>query len=77
MRGPSPCADHVPKLSQAERQLKAKIADVFRAAGLSPPGPDDLAAKAGPRAAVIPDLLTLLRRRGTSGRDRPPTVSRL
>ena len=50
----------MPKLSQAERQLKAKLADAFRAGGLSPPGPDDWAADAGPRAAVIPDLLALL-----------------
>ena len=53
-------ADHVPKLSQRERELKAQIAAGFRAGGLAPPGPDDLTAKAGPRAAAIPDLLNLL-----------------
>ena len=52
--------DHVPKLTQAERGLKAKIGDAVRAAGLSPPGPEDWVAMAGPRAGVIPDLLTLL-----------------
>jgi selenocysteine-specific elongation factor len=53
-------AGHVPKLSQRERELKAEIALMYVAGGLTPPGPDDLAAKAGPRAAVIPDLLSLL-----------------
>lgn len=53
-------ADHVPKLSQKERQLKAEIAHAVSAAGLAPPGPDELAARAGPRASAIPDLLNLL-----------------
>jgi selenocysteine-specific elongation factor len=53
-------ADHVPKLSQGERKLKAKIAEAFRAAGLSPPGPDEWAATAGPRADAVPDMLALL-----------------
>jgi selenocysteine-specific elongation factor len=53
-------ADHVPKLSQKERELKAEIARALSAAGLAPPGPDELAAKAGPRASAIPDLLNLL-----------------
>jgi selenocysteine-specific elongation factor len=52
--------DYVPKLSQGERGLKAKIYDTVRAAGLSPPGPDDWVAMAGARAGVIPDLLALL-----------------
>jgi selenocysteine-specific elongation factor len=53
-------ADHVPKLTQKERELKAEIARTLSAAGLAPPGPDELAAKAGPRASAIPDLLKLL-----------------
>jgi selenocysteine-specific elongation factor len=53
-------ADHAPKLSQKERELKEEIARALSAAGLAPPGPDELAARAGPRAAAIPDLLNLL-----------------
>jgi selenocysteine-specific elongation factor len=52
--------DHVPKLSQKERELKAELARAFRDGGLAPPGPEDLAGKAGSRDAVIPDLLGLL-----------------
>ncbi len=51
---------HVPKLSQKERELKAEITEAFRTAGFSPPGPDDWTTKAGPRAAAIPDLFSLL-----------------
>lgn len=53
-------ADHAPKLSQKERELKAQIARTLSAAGLAPPGPEELAANAGSRAATIPDLLNLL-----------------
>jgi selenocysteine-specific elongation factor len=51
---------HKSKLSQGEQQLKAGIASVFRAGGLSPPDSAALVALAGPRAAVLPELLALL-----------------
>src|SRR5262249_7667281 len=35
-------ADHAPKLSQKERELKEEIARALSAAGLAPPGPDEL-----------------------------------
>ena len=49
-----------PKLSQAERRLKDEIAALFRSGGLSPPDPAELKTLAGPRAAVVPELLALL-----------------
>ena len=52
---------HQARLSQGERRLKQELADAIRAGGLSPPDLPDLAASAGPRAAVVPDLLSLLR----------------
>ncbi len=52
---------HQPKLSQGERRLKQEIAEAIRSGGISPPDAADLAALAGPRAAVVPDLLALLR----------------
>ncbi|MBX6313725.1 MAG: selenocysteine-specific translation elongation factor, partial [Isosphaeraceae bacterium] len=51
---------HEPKLSQAERRLKAELAAAIRAGGLSPPDAADLTAQAGPRAVVVPELLALL-----------------
>jgi selenocysteine-specific elongation factor len=53
-------AGHEPKLSQGERKLKADLADVVAAGGLSPPDASDLAARAGQRASVVPELLALL-----------------
>ncbi|WP_165229380.1 selenocysteine-specific translation elongation factor [Aquisphaera insulae] len=52
---------HAPKLSQGERKLKEELHAAIRAGGLSPPEAPDLAAKAGARGAVVPDLLSLLR----------------
>ncbi len=52
---------HQPKLSQGERRLKQELAEAIRAGGISPPDAADLTALAGPRAAVVPDLLALLR----------------
>ena len=49
-----------PRLSQNERKLKAELAAALKAGGMSPPDLADLAAKAGPRAAVVPELLALL-----------------
>lgn len=53
-------AGYEPKLSQAERRLKSEIAEAYRSSGLSPPDLADLQTKAGPRAAVVPDLVALL-----------------
>jgi selenocysteine-specific elongation factor len=53
-------AGYEPKLSQAERRLKAEIAEVYRAGGLTPPDQADLLALAGARAAVVPELVALL-----------------
>jgi selenocysteine-specific elongation factor len=50
-----------PKLSQGERRLKGELAEAIRDGGLSPPDAAELAASAGARAAVVPDLLALLR----------------
>jgi selenocysteine-specific elongation factor len=52
---------HEAKLSQGERRLKQELAETIRAGGFSPPDASELAASAGPRAAVVPDLLALLR----------------
>jgi selenocysteine-specific elongation factor len=52
---------HQAKLSQGERRLKQELADAIRAGGISPPDASELAASAGPRAAVVPDILALLR----------------
>jgi selenocysteine-specific elongation factor len=52
---------HQAKLSQGERRLKQELADAIRAGGINPPDASELAAIAGPRAAVVPDLLALLR----------------
>jgi selenocysteine-specific elongation factor len=52
---------HEPKLSQGERRLKNEMAEAIRAGGLSPPDATELAASAGARTAVIPELLALLR----------------
>jgi selenocysteine-specific elongation factor len=52
---------HEPKLSQGERRLKDDLAGSIRAGGLSPPDAAELAASAGARAAVVPELLALLR----------------
>jgi selenocysteine-specific elongation factor len=52
---------HEPRLSQGERRLKDEMAEAIRDGGLSPPDAADLAASAGARAAVVPELLALLR----------------
>ena len=52
---------HQAKLSQGERRLKQELADAIRAGGISPPDASELAASAGARASVVPDLLALLR----------------
>lgn len=52
---------HEARLSQGERRLKQELADAIRAGGISPPDASELAASAGARAAVVPDLLALLR----------------
>jgi selenocysteine-specific elongation factor len=52
---------HEPRLSQGERKLKLELAQAISAGGFSPPEVADLAASAGARAAVVPELLTLLR----------------
>jgi selenocysteine-specific elongation factor len=54
-------AGHEAKLSQGERRLKQELAETIRAGGISPPDAAELAASAGARAAVVPDLLALLR----------------
>jgi selenocysteine-specific elongation factor len=51
---------HEPKLSQGERKLKNEIAAAFASGGFSPPDASELAARAGPRAGVVPELLALL-----------------
>jgi selenocysteine-specific elongation factor len=50
-----------PRLSQAERRLKDELAVAIRSGGFSPPDAAELAAAAGARAAVVPELLALLR----------------
>ena len=57
--------DHEPKLSHGERKLKGELALALRAGGFSPPESSELAAKAGPRSAVVPELLELLTAEGT------------
>ncbi len=51
---------HEPRLSQAERRLKDQIYETFVRAGLSPPDLAELTSLCGSRAAVLPELLTLL-----------------
>ena len=50
-----------PRLSQGERRLKKELLESIRKGGMSPPEAADLAAAAGVRAAVVPELLALLR----------------
>lgn len=52
--------DHQPRLSQGERKLKAEIAEAYRVGGMKPPEPAEWMAKSNPRAAAVPELLTLL-----------------
>jgi selenocysteine-specific elongation factor len=52
---------HEPRLSQGERRLKEELAEAIRSGGMSPPDVAELAASAGSRGAVVPDLLALLR----------------
>jgi selenocysteine-specific elongation factor len=53
-------ADHVPKLSQAERKLKREILDAYRVAGFSPPDPSEWSSKLANRASTVAELLDLL-----------------
>ena len=53
-------ASFEPALSQAERKLKAEIHAAIRDGSFSPPDAADFAARAGARAKVVPELLTLL-----------------
>src|SRR5208337_3405517 len=50
-----------PRLSQGELRLKTELLESIRKGGMSPPEAADLAAAAGVRAAVVPELLALLR----------------
>ncbi len=50
-----------PRLSQGERRLKSELLELIRKGGMSPPETADLVAAAGGRAAVVPELLALLR----------------
>ncbi len=50
-----------PRLSQAERKLKNELAETIRKGGMSPPDASEMAASASQRAAVVPELLALLR----------------
>jgi selenocysteine-specific elongation factor len=50
-----------PKLSQAERKLKDELAATIKKGGMSPPDASELAHSAGPKAAIVPELLALLR----------------
>jgi selenocysteine-specific elongation factor len=50
-----------PKLSQGERRLKHELATAIHSGGMSPPDASELAASAGARASVVPELLALLR----------------
>ncbi len=52
---------HEPRLSQGERRLKQELAEAIKIGGMSPPDAAELASTAGPRGAVVPDLLALLR----------------
>jgi selenocysteine-specific elongation factor len=54
-------AGHEPKLNQAERKLKSELAESIRSGGMSPPEVSELAASAGARGPVVPELLVLLR----------------
>lgn len=49
-----------PRLSQNERKLKDELAASLRTGGYSPPDLAELSTKAGPRSAVVPELLALL-----------------
>lgn len=51
---------HKSKLSHGEQRLRAEMASAFRAGGLMPPDSAAMIALAGPRAAVVPELLSLL-----------------
>ncbi|HKI20672.1 MAG TPA: selenocysteine-specific translation elongation factor, partial [Isosphaeraceae bacterium] len=50
-----------PRLSQAERKLKNELAETIRKGAMSPPDASELAASAGQRSSVVPELLALLR----------------
>ena len=50
-----------PKLSQGERRLKNELMEAIRNGGMSPPETSELTVQAGARAAVVPELLALLR----------------
>ncbi len=54
-------AGREPKLSQGERRLKGELAAAIRGGGFSPPDASELAKLAATRAAVVPELLEILR----------------
>ncbi|MDT8436987.1 MAG: SelB C-terminal domain-containing protein, partial [Gemmatimonadota bacterium] len=50
---------HRPRLSEAERRLARRLADLLDAGGLAPPGPAGLAEALGADRTVVQDLLRL------------------
>ena len=56
--------DHVPRLSQGERALKQQILDGLKRGGFRPPDLAEMTQAAGPRSAVVPELLALLGEEG-------------
>ena len=66
---------HEPRLSQGERRLKETLAEAIRSGGMSPPDAAELAASAGSRSSVVPDLLALLRDEHQSSRFTPGSTS--
>ena len=59
-------SDRQPKLSQAERRLKGELAEALRVGGFRPPDAAEMAETAGPRGAVVLDLLRLLVEEGVA-----------
>jgi selenocysteine-specific elongation factor len=59
-RGTVALRGHEPKLSQAERRLKAELVEAYRAGGFSPPDAAALKATAGAQAKALPELIALL-----------------
>lgn len=57
-------ADHKPRLTQAERQLRTSFLEAIRRGGFAPPDRGELAQSAGQRSAVVPEILTLLEEEG-------------
>jgi selenocysteine-specific elongation factor len=51
---------HEPRLSQAERRLKAEIAEAYRAGGMTPPEPSAWMVKGHAKGPAVAELLALL-----------------